>query len=68
VVGLWPGRSLHARKTLENPRWEDLDFDYENKNGEGGKECWNGWVMGGLWRTGRRAIRVGIWMRLTTRL
>ncbi|KEF51583.1 uncharacterized protein A1O9_12500, partial [Exophiala aquamarina CBS 119918] len=24
VVGLWPGSSLHARKTLETPRWEDF--------------------------------------------
>ncbi|KAG0650731.1 FAD-binding monooxygenase moxY [Hyphodiscus hymeniophilus] len=28
VVGLWPGSSLHARKTLEHPRWEDWDFRY----------------------------------------
>jgi len=34
VVGLWPGSSLHARKTSENPRLEDFDFDYEHKNGE----------------------------------
>jgi hypothetical protein len=31
---------------LENPRWEDLDFDYENKNGEGG-EGMLGWLGDG---------------------
>jgi hypothetical protein len=49
VVGLLPGSSFHARKTLENPRWEDFDFDYENKNGEGeGKRLgWlgDGWIV-----------------------
>ncbi|RDW89163.1 monooxygenase-3 [Coleophoma cylindrospora] len=28
VVGLWPGSSLHARKTLEFPRWEDFEYVY----------------------------------------
>lgn len=27
VVGLWPGSSLHARKALDHPRWEDFTFD-----------------------------------------
>jgi hypothetical protein len=27
VVGLWPGSSLHARKTLDHPRWEDFNFE-----------------------------------------
>ena len=27
VVGLWPRSSLHVRKTLEHPRWEDFVFE-----------------------------------------
>ncbi|THH07656.1 hypothetical protein EW145_g3232 [Phellinidium pouzarii] len=27
VVGLWPGSCLHAAKTLQNPRWEDFNFE-----------------------------------------
>jgi cation diffusion facilitator CzcD-associated flavoprotein CzcO len=26
VTGLWPGSSLHARATLEHPRWEDYEY------------------------------------------
>jgi hypothetical protein len=37
---------LHARKILENSRWEDSDFDYENKNGEG-EEGMLGWLGDG---------------------
>ncbi|KAI5115440.1 hypothetical protein M0805_005525 [Coniferiporia weirii] len=34
VVGLWPGSCLHAIKTLENPRWEDFNYEPlgESKN------------------------------------
>lgn len=27
VVGLWPGSNLHAMKALENPRWEDYEYE-----------------------------------------
>jgi hypothetical protein len=27
IVGLWPGSSLHARKVLEHPRWEDYNYE-----------------------------------------
>jgi cation diffusion facilitator CzcD-associated flavoprotein CzcO len=44
IVGLWPGSSLHAMKTLENPRWED--FSYEAlKNRSGLDWIGNGWTM-----------------------
>ena len=46
VVGLWPGSSLHARKTLENPRWEDFEFGYEDENSEGEKGIL-GWLGDG---------------------
>jgi hypothetical protein len=26
VVANWPGSGVHARKTLQNPRWEDFDW------------------------------------------
>lgn len=44
IIGLWPGSSLHAMKTLEHPRWED----YEYSRREGGSELeWigNGWTL-----------------------
>ncbi|KAH8669037.1 putative monooxygenase [Xylariales sp. PMI_506] len=28
IIGLWPGSSLHAMKTLEHPRWEDYQYEY----------------------------------------
>jgi hypothetical protein len=46
IVGLWPGSSLHARKSLENPRWEDFEFENENENGEG-EEGILGWLGDG---------------------
>ncbi|KAI0761050.1 hypothetical protein BD413DRAFT_617293 [Trametes elegans] len=27
VAGLWPGSTLHALKTLSNPRWEDYEYE-----------------------------------------
>ncbi|KAJ7732053.1 FAD/NAD-P-binding domain-containing protein [Mycena maculata] len=27
VVGLWPGSSLHATRSLANPRWEDYEYE-----------------------------------------
>ncbi len=44
ITGLWPGSSLHARATLENPRWED--FEYEQVPGHDLLE-WlgNGWTV-----------------------
>lgn len=27
ITGLWPGSSLHARKTLQHPRWEDYEYE-----------------------------------------
>ncbi|KAI8971008.1 FAD/NAD-P-binding domain-containing protein [Trametes punicea] len=27
VVGLWPGSTLHALRTLANPRWEDSNYE-----------------------------------------
>ncbi|KAI6082644.1 putative monooxygenase [Hypoxylon rubiginosum] len=28
ITGLWPGSSLHARLTLDHPRWEDFSYEY----------------------------------------
>ncbi|KIV79991.1 hypothetical protein PV11_07526 [Exophiala sideris] len=44
ITGLWPGSSLHARATLENPRWED--YEYESLDGHDPLE-WlgNGWTI-----------------------
>ncbi|KAL6251201.1 hypothetical protein RBB50_001409 [Rhinocladiella similis] len=44
ITGLWPGSSLHARATLENPRWED--YEYESLRGHDVLE-WlgNGWTI-----------------------
>jgi len=44
IVGLWPGSSLHAMKTLENPRWED--YNYEALDGRNQLD-WigNGWTL-----------------------
>lgn len=33
IVGLWPGSSLHAVKTLSNPRWEDYSYTYHSSTG-----------------------------------
>lgn len=43
IIGLWPGSSLHAMKTLENPRWED--YSYEKDEGKSELD-WvgNGWT------------------------
>ncbi|KAH8112943.1 FAD/NAD-binding domain-containing protein [Phellopilus nigrolimitatus] len=27
IIGLWPGSSLHAMRTLKHPRWEDYNFE-----------------------------------------
>ncbi|TFK83063.1 FAD/NAD-P-binding domain-containing protein [Polyporus arcularius HHB13444] len=27
IVGLWPGSTLHALKSLEHPRWEDYNYE-----------------------------------------
>ena len=35
-----PGSSLHAIKTLSNPRWEDFQYEYVNDNP-------NGWLGDG---------------------
>jgi hypothetical protein len=44
IVGLWPGSSLHAMKTLENPRWED--FSYESLEGRSELDWMgNGWTI-----------------------
>ncbi|CAG9952394.1 unnamed protein product [Clonostachys rosea f. rosea IK726] len=32
VAALWPGSSLHAIKTLEEPRWEDFKYTFLNDN------------------------------------
>lgn len=44
ITGLWPGSSLHAKASLENPRWED--FEYESLPGHDPLE-WlgNGWTV-----------------------
>ena len=41
VSALWPGSSLHAIQVLDNPRWEDFEYEYVDGNGFG----WfgNGW-------------------------
>lgn len=41
IVGLWPGSSLHAMKALQNPKWEE--FEYETLDGP---STWlgNGWT------------------------
>ncbi|QKX59638.1 uncharacterized protein TRUGW13939_06775 [Talaromyces rugulosus] len=31
VTALWPGSSLHAVQSLENPRWEDFRYIYVNE-------------------------------------
>ena len=33
ITALWPGSSLHAVKTLINPRWEDYNFDLVEDGG-----------------------------------
>ncbi|KAI0737196.1 flavin-binding monooxygenase [Daedaleopsis nitida] len=30
IVGLWPGSSLHAMRTLRYPRWEDYTYERED--------------------------------------
>ena len=44
IIGLWPGSSLHAMKTLENPRWED--YTYVKEEGDDSLN-WigNGWTI-----------------------
>ncbi|EXJ87108.1 hypothetical protein A1O3_04066 [Capronia epimyces CBS 606.96] len=44
ITGLWPGSSLHAKKALDNPRWED--YTYEPLDGHDPME-WlgNGWTV-----------------------
>ncbi|TBU26545.1 FAD/NAD(P)-binding domain-containing protein [Dichomitus squalens] len=40
VVGLWPCSSLHAMKALQNPRWED--YEYESADTEENSLFWLG--------------------------
>lgn len=49
VVGLWPGSSLHARKTLESLRWEDWEYGCGDAEGEGTL----GWLGDGWTRADR---------------
>ncbi|KAJ9132078.1 putative Monooxygenase [Pleurostoma richardsiae] len=44
IVGLWPGSSLHAMKALDNPRWEDYEYELLR---ESGRLDWigNGWTL-----------------------
>ena len=44
IIGLWPGSSLHAMKALEHPRWEDYEYELEEKEDE---LSWlgNGWTI-----------------------
>ncbi|RAO68983.1 uncharacterized protein BHQ10_004995 [Talaromyces amestolkiae] len=44
IIGLWPGSSLHAMKTLEHPRWEDYEYELVEKEDE---LSWlgNGWTI-----------------------
>lgn len=30
VAAVWPGSTLHFLESLEDPRWEDYEFTYEN--------------------------------------
>ena len=32
VTALWPGSSLHAIRTFQQPRWEDFDYEYVDGN------------------------------------
>lgn len=43
VSALWPGSSLHAVRTMSNPRWEDFDYEYCDDDEFG----WfgNGWTL-----------------------
>ncbi|KAM0208249.1 hypothetical protein ACHAQD_011668 [Fusarium lateritium] len=43
VSALWPGSSLHAVRTMSNPRWEDFDYQYCDDDEFG----WfgNGWTL-----------------------
>ncbi|KAJ5604787.1 hypothetical protein N7510_009941 [Penicillium lagena] len=43
IIGLYPGSSLHAMKTMEHPRWED--YEYSNIGSHDAME-WlgNGWT------------------------
>ena len=45
ILGLWPGSSLHARKALMEPRWED--FEYQKLNEEQDLLEWlgDGWTI-----------------------
>lgn len=42
IVGLWPGSSVHAMKTLEHHRWEDYDYQFVDPS-----PSWvgNGWTV-----------------------
>ncbi|KAJ3815647.1 hypothetical protein F5876DRAFT_85648 [Lentinula aff. lateritia] len=40
VVSLWPGSCLHCIKALENPRWED--YDYEPLDPDNNRFLWLG--------------------------
>ncbi|KAF3009396.1 hypothetical protein E8E14_009280 [Neopestalotiopsis sp. 37M] len=43
IVGLWPGSSLHAMKTLAHPRWEDYEYQSEHDNDL--QWIGNGWTI-----------------------
>ena len=52
IVGLWPGSTLHCMETLRSPRWEDFEYEYEEKeDGEDGKKKTKNqlWWLGDGW-------------------
>jgi len=44
ITGLWPGSSLHAKRTLENPRWEDYEYEYVEEH-DSLEWLGNGWTV-----------------------
>ncbi|KAJ9497968.1 hypothetical protein H2202_006571 [Exophiala xenobiotica] len=45
ITGLWPGSSLHARATLENPRWEDFEYEQGVPGHDPLEWLGNGWTV-----------------------
>lgn len=35
VIGIWPGSSLHYYEVLAEPRYEDFDYTYSDRNEDG---------------------------------
>lgn len=44
VHGIWPGSAAHVNAVRRDPRWEDWEYTYHNKQGNRFAWLGNGWT------------------------